>query len=223
MADDVKLPDASGPSDGTSLDEVLVAFQKTMARVGKRMRAALYSDTELLRASRSLYAIDGVNVTLHLRTERSSDPADRDRVRVAFAERESDANLSVSFRVESRAVQELTEARLILVSYGARFDRPATHDLVAVALEQDGAPIADVAVQVRVTAIGKADTALDFDARTDATGRLWIEVDAQTRVMTFNHKPVSELLPAAAEWLIHTRIPARGLVSEHVRVPAKTA
>ncbi|MCC6159523.1 MAG: hypothetical protein IT350_15845 [Deltaproteobacteria bacterium] len=213
MADETKSPDA------TTLDEVLVAFQKTMARVGKRMRAALYSDTELLRASRSLYAIDGMNVTLHLRTEPAADAASRDKVRVVFADNPGDANLTVDFRVESRAVQELTEARLVLASYGARFDRPATHDLVAVALEPDGSPIADVAVHVHVTAVGKTVESAVFETRTDATGRLWIEIDAAARAMTFNHKPADSPLAVAAEWLIHAEMPSRALVSEHVRVP----
>lgn len=213
MADDTKS------SDVTTLDEVLVGFQKTMARVGKRMRAALYSDSELLRASRSLYAIDGMNVTLHLRTAPETAADARDRVRVEFARSPADANLTVAFRVESRAVQELTEARLVLVSFGARFDRPAMHDLVVVALEQDGSPIADVAVLVHVTAVGKTDQKITLDACTDATGRVWIEVDATPRAVAFNHKPVDQSLPAAAEWLIHAQVPSRALVSEHVRVP----
>lgn len=213
------MADETKSSEVTTLDEVLVAFQKTMARVGKRMRAALYSDTELLRASRSLYAIDGMNVTLHLRTEPATDAASRDKVRVAFADSPGDANLTVDFRVESRPVQELTEARLILASYGARFDDPATHDLVVVALEQSGAPIADAAVKVHVTAIGETDSTLVLDATTDATGRLWVEVNSRTRAMTFNHKPVCELPPAAKEWLIHAEIPSPALVSEYVRVP----
>jgi hypothetical protein len=100
--------------DPVTLQEVLVAFQKSLARAARSAEEASRAKADFSLGDRTLYAIDGLNVELnaavspvsidgvrnnHIRLDLNAPPEERSRI---------------SFRVEARPLELETSSRIML-------------------------------------------------------------------------------------------------------------
>lgn len=108
-----------------TLEDMLTAFQKSLGRANRSSYEASRSEAEFLLGIRSLYVIEGLNVTLRVGVRAASFEGSKDkRVIVDFDAPEKERS-EVQFRVQSKPL-EATKANELLLADGDPLgnDRP---------------------------------------------------------------------------------------------------
>ena len=175
-----------------ALEEMLTAFQKSLGRANRSSLEASRGESEFLLGIRSLYVIEGLNVTLRVGVRAGSLEGSKDkRVIVNFDAPEKERS-EVQFRVQSKPL-EATKANELLLADGDPLgnERPR-FQLIATLIGLPSAgeaeqrpdtptppprPLKDRAVHFRIVG-GDSGTIDSVTLRTNELGQARLTVDA---------------------------------------------
>ncbi len=129
---------AERPKRSVTFDEVIVAFQKTLARAGMAAREASRRDADFVLGEKTLYIVDGMDIELKAAlTPGTIDDEDADRILVDFDADASNRSI-VSFRVESRPLEALETTALQLSNLDPLNLKPDLVELGIVLIDKVG-------------------------------------------------------------------------------------
>jgi|GEM_PF-6383093 len=98
-----------------TLEQVLLAFQKSMARVSQATNNASKYDPNFLTGKRSLFAVEALDIEMSaglILGSVTTDPGD-DKIHVDF-EASKEARSSIKFRIEAKPLEQISGNRLML-------------------------------------------------------------------------------------------------------------
>jgi hypothetical protein len=176
--------ESPGPREAPpiSLDEFLVACQKSLARSARNAEQTSRSAAEFATGQQALYMIDGLEFDVSTAVVAPGpDEADRqDRVLLDFsapAERRS----RVKFRVESRPMEVIPGARLEMAQLSGPSEPDGRVRFRAWLVDDQGSPVPDYPVQLYFARSGSKRRNLrkPIAAKTDVVGRIDFYVDTE--------------------------------------------
>ncbi len=146
-----------------TLDEVLVAFQKTLARATRSAREVSRSDAAFATGEKTLYLVDGLDLELNAGFRpATTDDTQADYVEVDFNAPPEDRS-TVRFRVEAKPLEPVAETTLTLSDRDPLNQEPGLLLLRAMLIGPTGrgeqaaiAPLGRKTIQVHVIADGQA-------------------------------------------------------------------
>jgi hypothetical protein len=106
----------AAPEGAVTLEEVLVAFQKSLARATRSSFEASRADAGFALGERTLYAIDGLNISLKAGCAAALGPDGKpSHVVLDFAQSPDAAgSATIDFRVQARPLEPIRGSQLIL-------------------------------------------------------------------------------------------------------------
>lgn len=111
------LDAAAGPM---TLEEVLVGFQRSLARATRASLEAARADWEVGFGQRSLYVIDGVGVRLQAGIQAATDPSGVvQAVMLDLGQSSNPEASTIEFRVQARPIEAIAEEQLVLADLDA--------------------------------------------------------------------------------------------------------
>lgn len=103
-----------------TLEEVLVGFQRSLARATRASLEAARADWEVGFGQRSLYVIDGVGVRLQAGLQVARDPSGTVQAMLVDLAQSSNPDAStIDFRVQARPIEAIAEEQLVLADMDA--------------------------------------------------------------------------------------------------------
>jgi hypothetical protein len=168
---------AESPTRMPTLEAVLVAFQKSLARAGRNATHTARADPEFSGGLRTVYVVDGLDVELVAGLH--TDPKARrgsEGVRVDF-EAPADVRSRLRFRLQSQPMPALEGPQLELAELDPLGDLHPRVPLRVVLIGRDGRGLADQEVFLSFLKAGDATARLDLPVRTDRLGRVDFSVE----------------------------------------------
>jgi len=165
-----------------TLEEVLVAFQKSLARSCKNVVAVGKSSEEILTGNRTLYNINSLEVELHadvsMHDAKGIFGGDRIFMSLVDPARNKPTNTTVRFRVESHPVEAVTGAGISLSQFKPLEWRGQNYGFILRVTDQTGRSAPDCPVLVRFTAAEGRGKALEWRIATNPLGNIVFSVNA---------------------------------------------
>lgn len=157
-----------------TLDAVLVAFQKSLARTLKAAEAAAEEDERLARGERQLFAIPHLEVDFAFSVLPPRSPEETDRVRVSFAPTQ-EARSVARFRIEGKHTEAPPRPSLRLMRDGQP-GKDGGAGFIVEYCDAQGEGVPNATVQVQAAAPFTQTLLLDRALITDFTGRARIMI-----------------------------------------------
>jgi len=198
-----------GNDNPATLDEVMIAFQKSLARATQSAQDYADGETGFQTGQKVLYTVEGLDVELNVGlTPATTDGQDPDHVAVRF-DAPDDSRSSLRFRVKPQPVDAGPEAPQAIRLVRGEPDDNGSLPIAALFVGQDDAgqptPLAKQSLQIFITVNNKlhgpfsAKTLTATQANPDRAGTLPILIqpgdangEARIKVGTKTH-PVSNL------------------------------
>lgn len=167
-----------------TLEEVLVAFQKSLARSCRNMVAVGKSNEEILSGNRSLYAIGSLDVELRadvaMHDAKGIFSGDRIFLNLPEPGRASPTNTTLRFKVESRPVEAVTGAGITLSQFKPLEWQGRDCWFAVRVTDQSGRSAADCPVILRFTSEGARSVSWEWRANTNPLGNVVFSIDTTT-------------------------------------------
>jgi len=196
--------DDNRASDLPTLEKVLIAFQKSMARITQTTNNASKHDPDFLAGNRSLFTVEALDIDMKAGLTMGpgiSDPADA-TIRLDF-HAPTDSRSSIKFRVEPKPLEQISGRRLMLTRLDPPEGRPHLNRFLVwfwngTRLE----PKTDIVL--RFVPTGAPGREKRVQTRTDGAGRLNFSVDAKNGVYAspMTSKPGNFSLNMEYDWFV---------------------
>ena len=168
-------PETADGSDKPSLEEFLVACQKSFARSAYAAEQASKADISITQGERNFYAVDFLDFTVAVALDTEGE--NRDRVRLDF-EADPARRSSISFRLEAKPRVFIQGAHLQLANLDPLEQHLPDSHLRLWLVDNNNIRVPDYKVTLEILKAGTRDpmTAEAVDLTTDAAGRInfWI-------------------------------------------------
>jgi hypothetical protein len=169
----------SGPGgiERPSLEEFLIAAQKSLARSTLSAQQSAKSDNEFALGERPVYVIDGLEmeVSAAVSVPTATEEARADRVLLDFTA-SGDTRSKIRFRVQTRPVELLKGAKLELANLNPLESGPGAR-LRAWVVNDHGLPVSGHPVLLHFARAGEKRAKRPIQATTDAAGRVDFFID----------------------------------------------
>lgn len=199
------------------LEEILIAFQKSLARVNQNMSSVQNSELDLIAGRRTLFAIDTLDVELTLMADTSLDNWVKscDRVWVEMSSKPELGNLKLSFRVTSKPIEPLGEPRLLLSQFKPISSKISEYWYIASWIGENNEPITDGQLKVKFLPSNPDLKPTFINIQTNAMGKAIFMVNAKNGTIfverakkSVNLKCISKFAKSE-EWYINAETEGR--------------
>ena len=203
------------------LEDVLIAFQKSLARVSDQTVAVSKEDPEILLGQRSLYSINSLAIELSAGLEmlpaRRGDP---DKIAVSFSG-PSETRSKISFQVAAKPLEPEINRQIILTRY--RQDKnalPENQFCVWVIDLENSSPVflTGHPIDIHFISEGVDSDQIGLNAQTDRVGRTRFKVNPKAGTLKFEggKKSVKMTFDLKKKWFVQaqTEIGDETFVSE---------
>lgn len=171
------------PAGLVTLEEVLVAFQKSLARSTRSALETSRSEPEFATGKQPLYVVEGLDVDLStgIQARREEDDGAPEGVLLDFAASEGERS-TIHLRVEAKPLELERAARLLLADLDPLRERSPVASLRATALDEEGRPAAGRELAVHVT--GEPGSTR-LQVTTNERGQVDFTIDPMRRQLTW--------------------------------------
>ena len=194
-----------------TLEMVLLAFQKGLARATQATNDSSKHDPGFLTGKRTLYSIDTLSIDLNagLKLISNADGTFDDRIRLDFDAPASERS-RLQFSVEPKPLEPLRGPRVFLSRIDAEMKRSNAFLVWYLSPENNIRP--DMPVTLRFTPTGKGKDVRTVATRTDLGGQLKFQI-APTGILTATSPftPKNFKLNMAYDWLVVAEVEDQGL------------
>lgn len=197
-----------------TLEMVLLAFQKGVARVTQATNDSSKHDPNFLTGKRTLYAVDSINIDLSAGVKMipNEDGKLEDRVRIDFDAPEAERS-RLQFSVEPKPLEPLKGPRIFLSRIDPLVDmnhRP--NEFLVWYLSRKNNLRPDMPVTLIFTPTGKGKDVRKVETRTDLAGQLKFKIE-HTGVFksTCSFKPKNFKLNMTFDWLVTAKVEDQGI------------
>ncbi|MEO0651995.1 MAG: hypothetical protein AAFZ65_15075 [Planctomycetota bacterium] len=201
-------PTERDPQDPqTTLEEFLIACQKSLARAAASATEASKSDSEFVQGERPVYVIEGIdfdlNAGVHIGEAGTGAP---DSVHLHFGAA-TDERSRLRFRVEKRPMEILSGAKLELANLDVTGEDLPLVRMRAWLVDDKGVPVPNYPVVLHFARAGdkRLRDSEKIEVQTDVVGRVDFYVD------TSKGEKNLKLIGVRARKTVHVRGSARGI------------
>lgn len=160
----------------TTLEEFLVACQKSLARSVRSAQQAAKSDSEFAQGERPVYIIDAIDFELNAGLSLTPHDAKHEAVVVNFDTPFSERS-KLRFRVESKPIELLRNAKLELANLDPLGEQLPNARLRAWLIGEDGRTVPGYPVQIYYARAGDKLARQPIEVSTDSVGRVDFSVE----------------------------------------------
>jgi len=187
------------------LEEVLVAFQKALARTAQQTANEKEMDARFLAAERVLFGVDTLEVDLNVGMAVTDDPDDGFVVGLDFAV-DPERRSKVKFTVDPTPLEPISTTTIALVPLTPTRD-VGTVSFLGTVVGANGKPIPGANVSVYAQRSGvRGRRSRGLEVATDGGGRIRFDVDfGQQAILIADRTDLKRDLPAkdsATSWIV---------------------
>ena len=199
----------TGPLDGddeSTLDEFLVACQKSLARAVRSARQAAKSDSAFGQGERPLYMIDNLDIDLNVgvRLVQGSPEGGPDKIALNFVAPSEDRS-RLRFSVTTKAIELQTGARLELANLDSLGEHWPIAKLRLWLVDDQGMPEPNYEVTIHIARVSGKSSPSEVRLKTDSTGTVEIQIDPTRNLLQAhggNEKTADLSIKTAKEYCV---------------------
>lgn len=195
-----------------TLEMVLLAFQKGVARVTQSTNDSSKHDPDFLTGKRTLYVVDSINVELNAGVKMTAreDGKLEDRIRIDFDAPEGERS-RLQFTVEPKPLEPLKGPRILISRIDPLTDMDRPNEFLVWYLNRKNNLSPDMPVTLKFTPTDKGREMKKVEAKTDLAGRLKFKIAPTGEFKSkCAFKPRTFKLNMTFDWLVAAEVEDQG-------------
>ncbi len=192
-----------------TLEMVLLAFQKGVARAAQATNDASKHDPNFLTGKRTLYAVDSLDVDLSagLKINMEKGCASEDKIRVDF-DAPAQNRSRLKFTVEPKPLEPINGPRILITRIHPLSEGKRVNHFLIWYIDENNLlkPSMDISIIFKPSGKGKTERILQ--TTTDLTGQFRFNIDPVSGIFesASTYKPRNFKLDMALDWFVSVRL-----------------